>query len=142
MSTLNTAVAAGESGPVLVLSGEADITSAAELSQILTAQLADGTSHLTIDLSGLRFADSATIHALIQAALALKDRGGTLTLLRPQRAVAKVLTLIGVDKLIILRAAPRAQPAHGDDSPPSPADPARARQSLPRKGATDGHPCG
>ncbi|MBV9447448.1 MAG: STAS domain-containing protein [Streptosporangiaceae bacterium] len=119
MTTLTTAVTAGESGPVLVLSGEADITTTAELSQLLTAHLAEGTTDLTIDISGLRFADSAAIHTLLRAARTLNDRGGTLTLLHPQQAVAKVLTILGVDQLITLRDMPHAQPSPGSASGPS-----------------------
>lgn len=52
MSTLDASVAAGDSGPLITLSGEADITNAAELSELVTGQLSGGTLHLTIDTSG------------------------------------------------------------------------------------------
>jgi anti-anti-sigma regulatory factor len=39
----------------------------AELSEALTAQLASGARHLTVDLSGLRFADSAMIREPVLA---------------------------------------------------------------------------
>ena len=45
MSTLRDAVSAGESGPLIMLSGETDIATVAELSELLTAQLA-GMAHL------------------------------------------------------------------------------------------------
>jgi hypothetical protein len=38
-------VSAGERGPLITLSGEADITNAAELSELITAQLSGGTRH-------------------------------------------------------------------------------------------------
>jgi len=47
----------------------------AELTEALTAQLADGAPHLTVDLSRLRFADSAVIRALVLADRTLKKRG-------------------------------------------------------------------
>jgi len=100
---LEISVAAGESGPVLLLSGEADITTAAELSEALTAQLATGTPHLTVDLSGLQFADSAVIRALVLADRTLKDRGGGLELAYPQPVVARALSLLGVDQVIEVR---------------------------------------
>jgi hypothetical protein len=40
--TLRASVAAGVSGPVIVLSGEADLTSAGQLSALITAQLSKG----------------------------------------------------------------------------------------------------
>jgi anti-anti-sigma factor len=103
MSMLHAAVTAGPSGPVIALSGEADLTTAAELKQILAAQLDGGTLCLTVDLSGLRFADSAAIMELIRAHRAITQRGGTLELARPQPTVARVLSLLGVDRVITVR---------------------------------------
>jgi anti-anti-sigma factor len=101
--TLETAVAAGETGPVIQLAGEADLTNAARLNALLTAQLSGGTRQLTIDMSGLRFADSASIRALVLTARALRERGGSLVLLRPQPQVARVLELLGADQIITIR---------------------------------------
>jgi len=100
---LEISVAAGEPGPVLTLSGEADLTTVAELSQTLTAQLDSGARRLTVDLSGLRFADSAVIRELVMAGRELKDRGGGLVLANPQPAVARALSLLGVDQAIEVR---------------------------------------
>ena len=85
-----------------MLSGEADLTTVGQLSTLITAQLNGGTRQLTIDLSDLRFADSATIRTLVLAARTLKDTGGSLVLLRPQHAVAKVLTLTGADQVFTM----------------------------------------
>ena len=71
--------------------------------QLLAAQLDGGTNRLTVDLSGLRFADSAAIRELIQAHRAITQRGGTLELTRPQPAVARVLSLLGVDQILTVR---------------------------------------
>jgi anti-sigma B factor antagonist len=100
---LEISVAVGEHGPVLMLSGEADLTTAAELSDALTAQLASGTPHLTVDVSRLQFADSAVIRALVLANRTLKARGGGLELVRPQPVVARALSLLGVDQVIEVR---------------------------------------
>ena len=103
MGLLEISVAAGEAGPVLMLSGEADLTTVAELTEALSAQLAAGARHLTVDLSRLRFADSAVIRELVLADRRLKDRGGGLALARPQPAVARALSLLGVDRTIEVR---------------------------------------
>ena len=100
---LQASVAAGRSGPVITLSGETDLVSVAELSALISAQLAGGTVELTIDASGLRFADSASIRALMLAARTLRERGGCLVLLHPQRPVAKMLTLMGADQMFTVR---------------------------------------
>jgi|GEM_PF-5589592 len=102
-TTLTVAVTTGRSGTVLVLSGESDVTTAQELSQFLATELSVGTTDMTIDMSGLRFADSATIQILLLAARTLKDRGGTMTLLRPRPNVARVLSLTGADTIMAVR---------------------------------------
>lgn len=100
---LQTSVTAGESGPVVILSGEADLSSAAQLSDLLTAQLSSGAQRLMVDVSGLSFADSASVRALVLAGKTLKERGGTLVIARPRRAVARLLELMGVDELLVVQ---------------------------------------
>lgn len=109
---LNAWVEAGESGPVVMLAGEADLTDAEPLSALISGQLATGTCQLTIDVSGLRYADSASIRTLALAARTLTARGGRLLLLDPQPSVARVLTLLGVDHMVTIRErpGPRQQP--------------------------------
>jgi anti-anti-sigma factor len=107
---LTARVAAGASGPMIVLSGEADLTTVAQLSTLITAQLAGGTRYLTIDISGLRFADSATIRTLVLAAKTLRDGGGSLVLLRPQRSVARVLALTGAEQMFTIRGETHSEP--------------------------------
>jgi anti-sigma B factor antagonist len=100
---LQASVEAGESGPVIVLAGEADLTCAGQLDALIAGQLAGGTRQLTVDVSGLRFADSASIRTLVLAARTLTERGGSLVLLDPQRSVARVLALLGADQMITVR---------------------------------------
>ena len=75
--TLQASVEAGPSGPVITLSGEADLTTVAGVSALICGQLAAGTVELTIDVSGLRFADTASIRALLGADQMLTIREGT-----------------------------------------------------------------
>lgn len=100
---LEASVQAGESGPVIVLAGEADLTCTEQFAALIAAQLAEGTRLLTIDVSGLRFADSASIRTLALAARTLSERGGSLVLLDPQRPVARVLALLGVDQMVTIQ---------------------------------------
>ena len=93
MSTLRAAVSAEESGQLITLSGQTDIATVAKLRRLVTAQLPGGTMHLTIDVSGLSFADSASVRVLVIGARTLKERGGGLVLLRPQRGVAGMLEI-------------------------------------------------
>jgi anti-anti-sigma factor len=111
--SLEISVAAGESGPVVVLQGQADLTSAARLNKVIAAQLSGRTATLTIDASRLRFADSRSIRVLMAAAVILRDRGGSLVLLRPQQPVARALNLLGVGGIFTIRT--RTQPRTGPD---------------------------
>ena len=103
MSTFRASVSAGESGPVITLSGEVDLSTIAELSDLITAQLAGGTVHLTIDVSGMSFADSASMRVLMLAAMTLRKRGGGLVLLRPQPALARLLDIMDAGQVITIR---------------------------------------
>jgi anti-anti-sigma factor len=98
MGLLEITVAAGSSGPVVKLSGESDLTTAGQLRDALTAQLVTAASRLTVDARGLRFADSASIQAPLEAHRALHDAGGCLELvLRPQSVITRTLSLLGAD---------------------------------------------
>ena len=103
MDLLEIIVSTEESGPVLKLSGESDLTTAAQLRDALVTQISGGAQHLTVDLADLRFADSASIRELLEAHQVLNDRGGILELIRPQHAVAKSLRLLGLDRMLTIR---------------------------------------
>jgi anti-sigma B factor antagonist len=100
---LEIAVEAGVAGPMVVLFGECDVSTADQLGDALRAITADGAVRLSIDLSALRFADSASFQVIIEAHHALRGAGGTLELLRPQPAVAQVIRLLGVDQVLTIR---------------------------------------
>jgi anti-anti-sigma factor len=88
---------------VITLSGEVDLSTIAELSDLVTAQLAGGTAHLTIDVSGMSFADSASMRVLMLAAMTLRKRGGGLVLLRPQPALTRLLAIMDADQVITVQ---------------------------------------
>ncbi len=98
MGTLQVSVVSGESGPVLVLAGEADLTSITQLDEALAAQVSGQAVRLTIDATDLRFADSASVRTLAMAAMKARTRAGSVTLLNPQPLVARMLDLLCVDE--------------------------------------------
>jgi anti-sigma B factor antagonist len=103
VSTFRASVSAGESGPVITLSGEVDLSTITELSDLINAQLAGGTVHLTIDVSGMSFADSASMRVLMLAAMTLRKRGGGLVLLRPRPALARLLDIMDAGQVITVQ---------------------------------------
>lgn len=113
MSTFRASVSAGESGPVITLSGEVDLSSIAELSDLVTAQLASETRQLTIDVSAMSFADSASIRVLMLAAMTLRKRGGCLVLLRPPPALSRILDIMDAAQVITIRGEAAGETAPG-----------------------------
>ena len=103
VNLLNIHVDAGDAGPVVMLSGEVDITNVDRLEDALNAQITAGSRILTVDLAGLRFADSTAIVALVQAGRTLKARGGRLDLTNPQSTLAQMLALMGVVESLTAR---------------------------------------
>jgi anti-sigma B factor antagonist len=105
MSTLRVCITAGDAGPVLVLAGEADVTNAERLRDVVSSALASGAVYLTVDAAGLSYADSSAIGILAGTGRTLKELGGALILLRPQESVLRTLTLLQVDQVITIHAA-------------------------------------
>ena len=103
MAALRTSATAGTDGPVVMLSGEADATTAAQLRETLATQLSTGARLVTVDASGLSFLDSACLRILVLAARALQGRHGTLVFARPQPLVVRVLEMTGADRLLDVR---------------------------------------
>jgi anti-sigma B factor antagonist len=91
---------AGEPYTLIMLSGEADVTNSDQLRDLLDTEVARQPGHVVIDLSGVSFMDSSALHALLRANRALGRSGGVLSLVAPQEAVARVLTLTAADRLV------------------------------------------
>jgi anti-anti-sigma factor len=81
----------GSRGPVIVLAGDADGSSATQLDEVLTAVVSGRTVHLTIDATNLRSVDPATAQTLMLAALIVMVQGGSTVLVNPQEPVLKRL---------------------------------------------------
>ena len=103
LSSLQISVVSGESGPVLVLAGEADLTSITRLDEVLAAQVSRQAVRLTIDATNLRFADTASVRTLAMAAMRARTRAGSVTLVNPQPPVARMLNLLCVEEVFAIR---------------------------------------
>jgi anti-anti-sigma factor len=91
LSLLEVSAETGNLGPVIVLAGDADGSSATQLDEVLTAVVSGRTVHLTIDATNLRSVDPATAQTLMLAALIVMVQGGSTLLVNPQEPVLKVL---------------------------------------------------
>src|ERR1043165_2321397 len=90
VSLLEVSAGTGGPGPVIVLAGDADDSSAAQLDEVLTAVVSGRTMHLTIDATNLRSIDPATAQTLVLAALIVMVQGGSTVLVNPHEPVLKM----------------------------------------------------
>ncbi|MDO4796961.1 MAG: STAS domain-containing protein [Coriobacteriales bacterium] len=86
---------------VVSVEGEVDVSNAGELRDALeaAAMAADGTAQsVTVDLAGVSYMDSTGIGVLVGAKNRANQAGASLVVANPQRNVARVLSLLGVDR--------------------------------------------
>jgi anti-sigma B factor antagonist len=93
----------GPTGPVLSVRGELDTHTSRALRAGLAAAGPDG-AEVVIDLSGVTFADSATLGVLVAEHKRLTAAGRTLVLSSPGPAVRRVLELSGLLRVLDVRA--------------------------------------
>lgn len=105
MSVTITATADGENR-YLAVAGEVDVSCADELRDAINAQVDAGVSgELVVDLSEVPYIDSTGIGVLVGAAHRVEEAGGTLVVSKPQRNVARVFGLLGVEADLNIREA-------------------------------------
>jgi anti-sigma B factor antagonist len=84
---------------VVATAGSLDIATAEQFETEVQHALADGTD-VIVDLSGLDLCDSTGLGAMVRLHRRAQAADASLTLRRPQRAVAEVLAMTGIDKVI------------------------------------------
>ena len=85
---------------VVVLRGEADVSSRAVLCEVLSRVIASGAGDVVVDLAEVTFIDTAGVRALATAQQLL-DRGGRrLTFRSPSRLALRVLDVFGLTDLV------------------------------------------
>jgi len=109
-TALQIRVARVDEAPVVMLTGEVDLSTVGQLAAAL--EPLDG--HVVVDLDGLSFLDCMGIGNLVAARNRLVADGGDLHLRSPQDRVRRVLELLGLDDWII--EAGRAEPVNARDS--------------------------
>ena len=88
----------------LDVAGEVEVSCADELRAAIDAQIAEGVEgELVIDLAEVPYIDSTGIGVLVGAAHRVAEAGGMLVVARPQRNVARVLGLLGVQADLNIR---------------------------------------
>ena len=85
--SINISTTPTEGGCRVAVAGEGDV---------LDEQLSSGKGSLAIDLAEVPYIDSTGLCGMVGAAHRAKETGRTLSVERPQRNVARVLSLLGV----------------------------------------------
>jgi anti-sigma B factor antagonist len=95
----------------VVLGGELDLSTAADLEEVLGRLRRDGHHQITVDLSGLEFLSAAGLTVFLRADQALAELGGRLVLSRPTRMARRILAITGLDTTLSI------QPVAGQEVP-------------------------
>lgn len=101
-------------GIVVGLEGELDLATGPQLDTFIEA-LEMRPERLVLDLSGLEFCDAAGLKALLAVERKLAVHGVDLILGNPQRMVARVLALTGLNRHFTITPTSCQQ---GDETPP------------------------
>jgi anti-anti-sigma factor len=92
-----------------VLSGEVDLSNAADLEREIAEAVPNSAGGLVLDLSALTYIDSSGIRLLLSLAGSLRWRGQELVLAVPEGSrCRRVLTLAGIGGSVALEATPEA----------------------------------
>ena len=87
---------------VILVSGEVDIATAADLEDVLTAAVDEGSEEIVVDLSGVTFLDSMAMGVLVTAFIRQARRRHRLVLASPSQRVRRTLELAGLLKVFNL----------------------------------------
>jgi anti-sigma B factor antagonist len=91
---------AADGSATIAVSGELDLSTASQMRDHLYALLAAGTTHLTIDVTGLTFIDSTGLGVIVAVLKRAREAGGNLVLKGPSRSARKVLDISGLSRII------------------------------------------
>lgn len=103
---LTTRVSERPSCTVVAVAGELDMSTASDLSDVLTSAIEARDVGLVLDLASLDFCDSAGLAVFVGAHNRLDATGRRLVVAGPTEAVARVLELSGISQVIPTTADP------------------------------------
>jgi anti-sigma B factor antagonist len=109
---------------VVTLPAEIDVTNTSSVEDMLAAVAAQSPEVMTVDLTATVFCDSAGVHALARAHQLAAASGGELRLALGDSPVARIIQLIGLDKIVPVYSDVQQSletPRTGPESSPAPA---------------------
>jgi anti-sigma B factor antagonist len=100
---------------VLVVAGDLDLATAAQLTGEAGDLMAAGAHDVIIDASGLEFCDSAGLSAFVRISNQLESHAGRLAIARPTVSVRRVLEVTGlIDAFVVTESVTDATAKLGD----------------------------
>jgi anti-sigma B factor antagonist len=84
--------------------GEVDVYTAPQLRDRLYAVVADGVTHVVLDLAAMTFIDSTGLGVIVGTLKRLREAGGDLVLRSPSRSTRKVLEITGLTRIVEIEA--------------------------------------
>ena len=87
---------------IIATRGEVDLSSSPELRKAVLEAVADAGS-ISVDLSGAAYMDSSGVATLVEGLKAASERNQAFVLLKPSKAVMKVLELSRLDSFFDIR---------------------------------------
>ena len=94
----------GDGSGIVLLSGEVDIYTAPRFRECMLELIDAGVDRLIIDLSGVTFIDSTALGVLIGGVRRVHSAGGSMALVVTTRAVSRVLSITGLDRVFTIHA--------------------------------------
>lgn len=95
---------AGDALGIVALSGEVDIYTAPQFKECMLELLDAGVDRLVVDLSGVTFIDSTALGVLIGGVRRVHSADGAMALVVSSRAVERVLSITGLDRVFTIHA--------------------------------------
>ena len=89
---------------IVSLSGEVDIYTAPQFKECMLELIDTGVERLVVDMSGVTFIDSTALGVLIGGVRRVLTAGGAMALVVTNRAVERVLSITGLDRVFTIHA--------------------------------------
>ena len=86
----------------VVVAGDLDCSTAEQLRSILLDVIEQEGSSVAIDLTGVRFIDSAGMAALVEGSKLIREEGGRLVIIRPRGGPGRLFDLTGPANVVTL----------------------------------------
>ena len=99
-TNFNVAVAVDGGDATVAITGEVDVYTAPQLRERLYTVIADGASHVVLDLESMTFIDSTGLGVIVGTLKRLRQGGGDLVLRAPSRSTRKVLDITGLTQIL------------------------------------------